>query len=163
LKRRGASHLIRFLDVISTEIFFLGFYPLSCYNVVIRYINARHIAGGVMVQVGVEGQLPLTEATFLIMLSLVSGPKHGYAIMKDVETLSESRVLLSTGTLYGALKRLLEEGWIARTDDEESNGPGRPRKVYTLTRLGRRVLDAEVERLNDLVAVAQLRTGEVEA
>jgi DNA-binding PadR family transcriptional regulator len=110
----------------------------------------------------VGSEFPLREATFLIMLSLVPEPKHGYAIMRDVEALSEGRVLLSTGTLYGALKRLLENGWIDRTDDAESDGAGRPRKVYTLTRLGRRVLDAEVERLRGLVAVAQLRTAEGE-
>ncbi len=115
-----------------------------------------------MVEPGVESQLPLTEATFMIMLSLASEPKHGYAILKDVETLSEGRVRLSTGTLYGALKRLLGDGWIDRTDDAESDGPGRPRKIYTLTRLGRRVLDAETERLRDLVAVAQLRTAGAE-
>ena len=118
---------------------------------------------GMMLQSHVENQLPLTEATFFIMLSLSPGPKHGYAIMKDVETLSEGRVLLSTGTLYGALKRLLEAGWIDRTDDAESAGAGRQRKVYTLTRLGRRLLEAEVERLQALVAVAQLRTAEGEA
>ena len=115
-----------------------------------------------MVPPDVESQVPLTEATFFIMLSLAPGPKHGYAIMKDVEALSEGRVLLSTGTLYGALKRLLEDGWIGRADDAESSNAGRPRKVYTLTRLGRRVLDAEVERLRGLIAVAQLRTAEVE-
>lgn len=116
-----------------------------------------------MLQSHVESQLPLTEATFLILLSLLPGPNHGYAIMNIVETLSEGRVLLSTGTLYGALKRLLEAGWIDRTDDVESAGAGRQRKVYTLTRLGRRLLDAEVERLQALVAVAQLRTAQGQA
>lgn len=118
------------------------------------------------VQPEVEEQVPLREATFLIMLSLAGEPKHGYAIMQDVEALSEGRVQLSTGTLYGALKRLLDDGWIHRTDEgveaNGANGPGRPRKVYALTRLGRRVVDAEVERLRDLVAVARLRTAEGE-
>ena len=53
---------------------------------------------------------PLTEATYFIMLSLSREPRHGYAIMKDVQSLSEDRVILSTGTLYGALKRLLKQG-----------------------------------------------------
>ena len=57
---------------------------------------------------------PLSEATFLILVSLGSGPKHGYAIMKEVEELSHQRVLLSTGTLYGAIKRLLADGTIQR-------------------------------------------------
>ena len=115
-----------------------------------------------MVRSDVRSELPLREATFFIMLSLASEPKHGYAIMKEVEALSEARVLLSTGTLYGALKRLLDDGWIERTDDTGSNN-GRPRKIYALTRLGRRVLDAEVERLRNLVAIAQCHVAEEKA
>ena len=65
----------------------------------------------------------------------------------------------STSTLYGALKRLLERQWIMRVDDLDSNGTERPRKSYTLTELGRRVLEAETERLGTLVAVARLRTA----
>jgi DNA-binding PadR family transcriptional regulator len=116
-----------------------------------------------MIRPNVESRLPLTEATFLVMLSLATEPRHGYAIMRDVEELSGGRVRLSTGTLYGALRRLLDDGWIRRTDDDvEANGPRRPRKVYALTRLGHRVLNAEVERLRDLVVVAQRRTPVVE-
>jgi DNA-binding PadR family transcriptional regulator len=82
--------------------------------------------------------------------------------MKDVETLSEDRIVLSTGTLYGALKRLLEQGWIERVDDPEPNDTDRERKAYALTQAGRRVLKADVERLQKLVATAhRLRaTGE---
>jgi DNA-binding PadR family transcriptional regulator len=116
-----------------------------------------------MVQSDARSQLPLTEATFFIVLSLASEPKHGYAIMKEVEGLSEARVLLSTGTLYGALRRLLDDGWIARADGGESNEGGRRRKVYALTRLGRRVLEAEVERLRDLVTIALRHAAEAEA
>ena len=99
---------------------------------------------------------PLTEATFFIMLSLAPERKHGYAIMKDVQTLSENRVVLSTGTLYGALKRMLDQGWIERVDDDSGNG-NRERKAYVLTNRGRRVLDAEVARLKALVSTAQRR------
>jgi DNA-binding PadR family transcriptional regulator len=103
--------------------------------------------------------LPLTEPTFFILLSLAPGQKHGYAIMKEVEGLSEGRVTLSTGTLYGALKRLLDQEWIERVDDGSvDNGradPGRPRKAYRLTRLGRRNLEAETARLERLVSVAR--------
>jgi len=104
--------------------------------------------------------LPLTEPTLLILLSLSPGPKHGYAIMKEVETLSDGRVLLSTGTLYGGLKRLLDEGWIMRVDDPEPNGTDRQRKAYILTDQGRDILRAEVERLRKLVKVAQVRVVE---
>lgn len=105
----------------------------------------------------VQSNLPLTEATFFILLSLAPASKHGYAIMKDVQMLSYNRVILSTGTLYGALKRLLEREWIARIDDTSTNSTGRERKAYTLTNLGRRILDAEVKRMGHLVNVAQLR------
>jgi DNA-binding PadR family transcriptional regulator len=112
----------------------------------------------------VQDQLPLTEATFMIMLSLVSQPRHGYAIMKEVQHLSESRVILSTGTLYGVLKRLLELGWIARAGPSEAmrnaaDDTGRPRIAYVLTDLGRCILDAEVARLRALLVAVQLRTA----
>ena len=112
---------------------------------------------------GVQEQLPLSESTFFIMLSLAGGPRHGYAILKEVEALSDSRLVLSTGTLYGALKRLLDDGWIERAEepvpneaDAESNGPAR--KTYRLTDAGRRILEAESARLRRLAGMAQLRT-----
>jgi DNA-binding PadR family transcriptional regulator len=104
--------------------------------------------------------LPLTEPTLLILLSISPGPKHGYAIMKEVETLSEGRVRLSTGTLYGALKRLLDEGWIVRVDDPEPNETDRERKAYILTDRGRYILQADVARLRKLVTVAKARMVE---
>jgi DNA-binding PadR family transcriptional regulator len=107
----------------------------------------------------IQQHLPLTESTFYIMLCLTPEPRHGYAIMKEVEALSEGRITLSTSTLYGALKRLLEQGWIARVEEPDQNDSGRPRKAYTLTDLGRRVLEAELERLKMLVAVANERTA----
>jgi DNA-binding PadR family transcriptional regulator len=103
----------------------------------------------------VIAQLPLTEATYYILLSLAPEARHGYAIMKDVRALSHERVVLSTGTLYGALKRLLESEWILRVDDPEADGSGRERKLYSLTRLGRRVLEAEVARLDALLDSAR--------
>jgi DNA-binding PadR family transcriptional regulator len=113
----------------------------------------------------IQENLPLTEATFLIMLSLVPEPKHGYAIMKEVQALSEGRVVLSTGTLYGAIKRLLQQGWIERLDlaEQRPAASGRQRKAYTLTHLGQRILDAETLRLRALVAAARLRVAEKEA
>ncbi len=107
-------------------------------------------------KVDIEGQLPLTEATFFILLSLASGRKHGYAIMKDVELLSDGRVAFSTGTLYGALKRMLDQGWIERFDDDAEES-GRPRKVYSLGDLGSRILSAERSRLQSLVSAAEVR------
>jgi DNA-binding PadR family transcriptional regulator len=100
---------------------------------------------------------PLTETTFFILLSLAPGPKHGYAIMKDTRALSDNRVVLSTGTLYGALKRLLEQEWIRRVEDTHNN-TARDRKAYALTSQGRRVLNSEIERLQELVSTARLQT-----
>jgi DNA-binding PadR family transcriptional regulator len=103
--------------------------------------------------------LPLTETTLYILLSLAGKPKHGYAILKEVQALSEGRITLSTGTLYGALKRLLENGWIQRQESETAPNNERPRKVYRLTKIGRRVLQAELGRLNKLVKLGEIRTA----
>ncbi len=105
-------------------------------------------------------ELPLSEAVFLILLSLAEAPKHGYAIMKDVHELSDERVSLSTGTLYGALKRLLKQGWVARAGEDAVIENGRERKQYVLTELGLRILDAEVARMQVLASVARLRRAE---
>lgn len=101
----------------------------------------------------IETNLPLTEVSYFILLSLASGAQHGYAIMKRVEVLSKRRVTLSTGTLYGALKRMLELGWIDRLEDAAAQS-GRVRKEYILTEPGKSLLRAEIERLEALVAAA---------
>jgi DNA-binding PadR family transcriptional regulator len=105
-----------------------------------------------------KDSLPLTETTFFILLSLVT-PKHGYAIIKEVEQLSEERVILAAGTLYTALQRMLESGWIERSDDNrpESDRDGRERKLYRLTGFGQTLLDMETERLKALVSLASSR------
>lgn len=108
-------------------------------------------------------EAPLTEATFLILLCLVVGPRHGYAIMQEVTDLSTGRVVFSTGTLYGALKRLLELGWIERLDSADDENTGRPRKEYRLTALGRHILTAETNRLVTLANLAQRRLAGGEA
>lgn len=127
-------------------------------------------------QIDLQADLPLREPTFFILLSLSTTPKHGYAIMKEIEVLSTGRVRLSTSTLYGALKRMLDQGWIVRFDesaataaDAHADGPeppilpsddsGRERKAYALTDLGRSVLGLEIDRLRALVSVATQRTA----
>jgi DNA-binding PadR family transcriptional regulator len=102
---------------------------------------------------------PVTEATFAILLSVADKPRHGYAIMKQVEAFSGNRIHLSTGTLYGALKRFLDKGWIARIDEKlpsPGTGPGRDRKAYTLTRPGRQVVAAEAARLREMATTAEM-------
>ncbi len=101
--------------------------------------------------------LPLSESTFLILVSLSGGPKHGYAIMKEVEELSQGRVRLSTGTLYGAIKRMLADEWIRRVEEPASEPTGRARKSYALSVRGRRVLEAETQRLRRLLEITEQR------
>jgi DNA-binding PadR family transcriptional regulator len=96
----------------------------------------------------------LSEPVLLILLSLASRPQHGYAILKDVESLSDSRIKLSTGTLYGALSRLFDERWIERVREEDAP---RGRQTYQLTSAGRSMLRAEVAHLQSLTRIAALR------
>jgi DNA-binding PadR family transcriptional regulator len=103
--------------------------------------------------------LPVTEPVLLILLSLADRPRHGYAILQDVQEMSEGRVTLSTGTLYGALRRLLDDGWIERFDQEDNS---RGRQAYRLTPGGRRNLQQEVSRLKQLTRVASLRVARKE-
>src|SRR5947209_6336705 len=86
----------------------------------------------------------LSEPVLLVLLSLAEQPRHGYSILKDIESMSDGRVLLSTGILYGALQRLLDHGWIERVQEE--NTP-RDRRTYKLTSRGRRNLQTEIERM----------------
>ena len=95
--------------------------------------------------------LPLTEATYLILVSLTQ-PRHGYGIMRDVEAVSGGRVKLGPGTLYGALTNLLQQKIIRRLG--ESGEGGERRKIYALTALGERVLVLEGERLASLSRLA---------
>jgi DNA-binding PadR family transcriptional regulator len=102
---------------------------------------------------------PLTEPVLLILLSLADQPRHGYALSKDIESLSNGRVRLSTGTLYGALRRLLEDRWIERFEQQDT---AREKQTYRLTPAGRRQLRVELDRMKLLTraAAARLRTGE---
>jgi DNA-binding PadR family transcriptional regulator len=105
----------------------------------------------------------LSEQVLFILLSLAPDRKHGYAIMKDVEDLSEGRMVLSSSTLYGALGRMQQRGLIVRVEeDEDGDHPGMPRKYYQLSDLGRRALKAETQRMQSFVVLAQRRLGSEE-
>lgn len=110
-----------------------------------------------MVRTTPATHLPLTEQTFYILLSLAKEPKHGYAIMQDVEGLSGNRISLSTSTLYSALRRLLDRGLIASlpADPDQPPTPGLPRKRYALARFGHQVLEADVRRLEERLQIAR--------
>ena len=105
-----------------------------------------------------ESFLPLKSNWFHILLTLVGGEQHGYAIMQEVLERSDGKVRLWPATLYGSLKRLINAGLIV-----ESAGRPAPelddarRRYYRLTPLGRRVLDLESERLKDLVRALDAR------
>jgi DNA-binding PadR family transcriptional regulator len=103
---------------------------------------------------------PLTEPVFLILTSLASEPRHGYALMQDIERISDERVILSTGTLYGALRRLLEDGLIERFEQPDKS---RDKQAYKLTAEGRRQLRLELERMRQLLRTATARLKEGEA
>jgi DNA-binding PadR family transcriptional regulator len=103
---------------------------------------------------------PLTEPVFLVLLSLAQAPRHGYALLKDTEALSDGRVRMSTGTLYGVIHRLLESEWIERYDTDDTS---RDKQSYRLTSLGRRFLQAELDRMKQLTRVAAARLKSREA
>jgi DNA-binding PadR family transcriptional regulator len=116
-----------------------------------QHVSMRHV---------VIDDKPLSEPVVLILTSLASEPMHGYALLKDVEQLSGGRVRLSTGTLYGAIRRLLEEGWIERFEQKDTS---RDKQAYRVTARGRAQLHAEIARLRQLVqaAATRLRLREV--
>lgn len=101
----------------------------------------------------------LSEPVLLVLLSLAEQPRHGYSILKDIESMSGGRVLLSTGTLYGALQRLLDQGWVERIQEEDAP---RDRRTYKLSSRGRRNLQMEIDRMRHLTKLAALRIARKE-
>lgn len=107
-----------------------------------------------------ERFLPLKLQWFHILLALAGEEQHGYGIMQEVLERTTGKVHLWPATLYGSIKRMIEADLI-----EESNARPAPelddarRRYYRLTRLGRRVLDAECERLQELVRTIQVKRG----
>lgn len=102
-----------------------------------------------------EALLPLTPAVFHILLALVDGERHGYGIMQEVATHTDGALRMGPGTLYGSIKRMLNDGLIVESgtrpnptlDDER-------RRYYRLTEFGQRVAQAEARRLEQLLRVA---------
>ena len=88
----------------------------------------------------------LTEAVYYILLSLTE-PLHGYGIMQNVSQLSNGRVNLAAGTLYGAINTLLEKNWIRALPGESDSR----KKEYVITDTGREMLRSELIRLNELI------------
>ncbi|MEW6212015.1 MAG: PadR family transcriptional regulator [Acidobacteriota bacterium] len=102
--------------------------------------------------------LPLPAAVFHILLSLADGEKHGYAIMQDVTDQTAGKMRLGPGTLYGAIKRMTEDGLIEESDERpDADMDDERRRYYRLTDFGQRVASAEAERLSALVRKARAR------
>ena len=101
---------------------------------------------------------PLTPAVFHILLALSTSERHGYGIMKQVETDSEGKVTMGPGTLYGSLKRMLDAGLVRECEKRVDPAMDDERRIYyQLTDLGSRALSAELQRYQRIVAVAQSR------
>lgn len=98
--------------------------------------------------------LPLPSAVFHILIALADGDRHGYAIMQDVAERTGGKLRLSPGTLYGSIKKMLEQGWIEEVR-AKSSGDDERRRYYRLTKLGRRIAEAEASRLADLLKQAR--------
>ena len=104
----------------------------------------------------VEGLLPLTPAVFHILLALSDGERHGYGIMREVAERADGRVRMGPGTLYGSIKRMLEDGLIEESDERPDPAlDDQRRRYYRLTPFGQRVAEAEAQRLARLVSVAR--------
>ena len=102
--------------------------------------------------------LPLTPVDFNILLALADGEKHGYAIMQEVITNTSGKLRLGPGTLYGAVKRLLESDLIEESDERPDPAhDDERRRYYRLTEFGKRVAAAEAARLDELVDLARSR------
>lgn len=102
--------------------------------------------------------LPLKAHWFQIMLSLAGGEQHGYGIMQEVLNRTAGKVRLWPATLYGSIKRLMEADLIEESDERPAPElDDARRRYYRLTTLGRRVLDAECERLQELVRTIRVK------
>jgi DNA-binding PadR family transcriptional regulator len=104
----------------------------------------------------VNSFLPLPTAVFHILVALADRDRHGYSIMQDVETRTDGKVRLSAGTLYTAIRRMLEQGLIDELrDSPDPESADERRRYYRLTRLGRDVAVAEARRFSELLEQAR--------
>ena len=102
---------------------------------------------------------PLSPQAFHILVSLAEQDQHGYGIMQDVSERTGGKLRLSAGTLYGSIKRLLEQGWIVELNEKQRpSGPDddERRRYYRLMPPGRNAIKAEVERMTELLEQARV-------
>jgi DNA-binding PadR family transcriptional regulator len=106
----------------------------------------------------IESYLPLTPAMFHVLLSLADGEKHGYVISKEIARRTNNEVRLSAGTLYGIIKRLLEDGFIEESDERpDFSLDDERRRYYRMTKQGMALAEAEAERLERVLAMARAK------
>jgi DNA-binding PadR family transcriptional regulator len=98
--------------------------------------------------------LPLPPPVFHILIALAEGDRHGYAIMREVAERTAGGVRLGPGTLYGSIKRMLEQGLVEEVRPRGA-GDDERRRYYRLTRFGRRVAEAEAGRLHEVLRAAK--------
>src|SRR5215208_1777670 len=126
------------------------------YHIVERYIGQRFMSSPETARPAPESQLPLTAATFHILLALVDEERHGYAIMQEVAARTDGTVRLGPGTLYGSLKRLLAGGLVEESDERaDPTLDDERRRYYRITRYGLAVARAEARRLEAMVRSAR--------
>lgn len=100
--------------------------------------------------------LPLPQAVFRILVALADQDRHGYAIMQDVAARTNGSLKLSPGTLYGSIKRMLEDGLIVEVDARPSpDEDDERRRYYRITQFGRDIAQAEADRLTVLLRQAR--------
>jgi DNA-binding PadR family transcriptional regulator len=100
--------------------------------------------------------VPLSAPVFQILVALADQDRHGYAIMQDVAARTSGRMKLSPGTLYGSIKRMLDDGLIVELDERpDPDDDDERRRYYRLTPFGREVAQAEADRLTTLLRQAR--------
>jgi DNA-binding PadR family transcriptional regulator len=105
---------------------------------------------------GAASEGPLTPAVLHILLALIDGERHGYGIMKQVETDSHQKVKMGPGTLYGSLRRMIDAGLIRESDRRTDPEMDDQRRIYyQITEVGRAALAAELDRYREVVAIAR--------
>jgi DNA-binding PadR family transcriptional regulator len=106
----------------------------------------------------VDALLPLPPVTFHLLLALLDGERHGYAIIQDVEARTDGALRLSAGTLYRSIARMVEQSLIVEVTKRRSADEDERRRYYRITRFGTAIARAEMCRLSDLVRLAR-RSG----
>ena len=102
-----------------------------------------------------EDFLPLPAAVFHILVAIGEGERHGYSIMQDIAERTNNKIRMSPGTLYAAVKRMLEQGLIEEVRGSHTLSDDERRRYYRIAKLGRRVVSAEAARMSEMLQQAK--------